>query len=232
LSYQMPLALKLGKHVDFSSFYAGSNEELLHHLQSLDIDAGFQSLFLWGSAGSGKTHLLQSCCQAMAKSSGSPIYLDASELKKLSPELFEGLEQLPLICIDDVHVLAGDVLWEEALFHLYNRCQQNGNVLVWSASQNPGLLGFDLADLSSRLTGGSQRFHLVSLNDDQKLLALQRQANHRGLSLADNVSRYLLTHFSRNMRDLCQLLDKLDHASLAAQRAITIPFLKQWLAES
>ena len=231
MTAQLPLALKLGKHADFNNFYAGSNQELVFRLREMAGQEGFQSLFIWGVPGSGKSHLLQAVCQLASNTKQSPIYLDATELKKLSPELFDGLEQLPVICVDDVDLLAGDREWEEALFHLYNRCQQQGHVLVWSASQNPGLLKFVLPDLASRLTGGSLRYHLVGLNDEQKVEALRMQAMHRGLSLADNVARYLLTHFSRDMADLCNMLDELDHATLAAQRGLTIPFLKQWLAE-
>lgn len=231
MAYQLPLDLRLGKHAEFGSFHPAANVELCHRLSHLNVDDGFQSLFIWGVGGSGKTHLLQATCQHMAQFVESPIYLDAQELKQLSPAMFEGLEQLPLICVDDVHLLAGDAQWEEALFHLYNRCQQSGRILIWSAAQNPGLIDFTLADLASRLTGGSLRFHLAALDDDQRLQALQLQAQHRGLDLAENVARYLLTHFSRDMRHLCELLDQLDRASLAAQRAITIPFLKQWLQD-
>lgn len=232
MSAQLPLALKLGKHADFDSFFSGANQELVFRLRELAENNGFQSLFIWGMPGSGKSHLLQAVCQLASSFKQSPIYLDATELKKLSPDLFEGLEQLPVICVDDVDVLAGDSEWEEALFHLYNRCQQQGHVIIWSASQNPGLLQFELADLASRLTGGSQRYHLSLLSDEEKSEALQLQARHRGLTLADNVARYLLTHFSRDMVDLCKMLDQLDEATLAAQRGLTIPFLKQWLAET
>jgi DnaA family protein len=232
VSSQLPLALKLGKHVDFASFYQGENAQLVAHLRALSGSEQFQSVFIWGLKGCGKTHLLQSLCQLAAQTKQSPIYLDCKELVKLSPALFEGLEQLPILCIDDVDLLLGHREWEEAMFHLYNRCQQLGHSIVWSASQNPGLLNFEIADLGSRLTGGSQRYHVRSLTDAEKLTALQKQAQHRGFELADNVARYLLTHFSRDMRNLCAMLDELDEATLAAQRKLTIPFLKQWLLET
>ena len=61
--------------------------------------------------------------------------------------------------------------------------------------------------------------------------ALRREADRRGIFLSDEVMDYLLTRFARDLKHLMALLDRLDEFSLAEQRAITVPLLKQMLAE-
>ncbi|HKJ77017.1 MAG TPA: DnaA/Hda family protein, partial [Gammaproteobacteria bacterium] len=85
-----------------------------------------------------------------------------------------------------------------------------------------------LPDLVSRL-GWGLIFHVRPLSDEQMIDALQLRARQRGLDLPADVARYLLRHYRRDMTSLASLLERLDHASLVAQRRLTIPFVKQWL---
>ena len=86
-----------------------------------------------------------------------------------------------------------------------------------------------MPDLASRLDWG-RVVGLLPLDDADKLRALQLRAQLRGLSLSDDVGRYLLQHLARDMRSLCHALERLDRASLVAQRRLTLPFIKQVLA--
>ena len=85
-----------------------------------------------------------------------------------------------------------------------------------------------LEDLRSRFSWVVV-YQVQSLNDDDKIAVLQMRAKRRGLSLNKDVAQYLLVHLPRNMKDLIAVLEKLDVASLAAQRSLTIPFVKQVL---
>ena len=69
------------------------------------------------------------------------------------------------------------------------------------------------------------------LSEAESRAAMRRAADRRGLFLSDEVMDYLLTHFERDMKHLMALLDRLDTFSLATKRAITVPLLKQMLAE-
>ncbi|HTJ06415.1 MAG TPA: DnaA regulatory inactivator Hda, partial [Caldimonas sp.] len=60
---------------------------------------------------------------------------------------------------------------------------------------------------------------------------LRREADRRGTFLSDDVMDYLLTRFARDLKHLMAQLDRLDTFSLATKRAITVPLLKQMLAE-
>ncbi|HWP94854.1 MAG TPA: DnaA/Hda family protein, partial [Gammaproteobacteria bacterium] len=102
-----------------------------------------------------------------------------------------------------------------------------GRLLV-TAHVAPAALRLGLADLRTRL-GWGLVFHLRPLDDEGKLAALRLRAERRGFELPEETARYLLSRFQRDMRTLCGLLEALDTASLAAQRRLTIPFVKSVL---
>jgi DnaA family protein len=60
---------------------------------------------------------------------------------------------------------------------------------------------------------------------------LRRRAEARGLQLDDGVLDYLFRRVGRDLGNLTALLDRLDRASLAAQRRLTVPFLRQILEQ-
>jgi DnaA family protein len=67
------------------------------------------------------------------------------------------------------------------------------------------------------------------LDDDDKIAALRHKAKRLGIHITPQAAHYMLTRYDRNLASLWLMLDKLDWASLAAQRKLTIPFLKQVL---
>jgi DnaA family protein len=82
-----------------------------------------------------------------------------------------------------------------------------------------------LADLRSRLTWGIV-YQLAQPNDADKALILQFRATRRGLTLSPGVASYIVNRAPRAMPRLLEVLDRLDKASLAQQRALSIPFVK------
>ncbi len=216
------LLLTKPQHTDAAS----SAVDGLSHAHMLDIKERF--IYLFGQAGCGKTHLLQACCQAVLAEQ-TAVYLPMRTLIHWSCEVLEDLEEQALICLDDIDAVAGLPAWEEALFHLYNRVRANDHtVLIMSSQSTPVLTNIKLADLCSRLYWGWV-LELHELNDDQKIRVLQAQAEKRGFTLTDAVGHYLINHYARNMPGLQHILDRLDKASLIAQRKITIPFVKETL---
>jgi DnaA family protein len=224
---QIPLRFAWQDGFSFKNFFAGENTLAVHHLQQItsgeSVDEQF--LFLWGFANVGKSHLLQAACQQAADSELSVAYLPLTDIGELHPEMFTGLEQLSLVCIDDVQVLAGNKEIEEALFHLYNRTRDVGNKMIVAGNIAPNALPIKLTDLQSRLSWGPV-FHLQELNDQNKIAALQLRAKTRGFELTEDVGLFLIRRSARDMPSLFALLDKLDEASLAQHRKLTIPFVR------
>lgn len=224
MNQQLALAIQLNDEATLDDFHWGDNLLLQQHI--LD-QTNKQLLYIWGLTGSGKSHLLQACCQAFQPSDA--IYLPLRTLKEFGPEVLDGLERHSLICIDDIDAIAGHSDWEEALFHLYNRIRDQGSQkLIVSANTLPSNTQIKLADLKSRLSWGLV-IQLTELHDAHKIDTLQRHAQKRGFELPTSVAQFLINRCARNMHDLHQLLNRLDESSLVAQRKITIPFVKQTL---
>src|SRR5690606_3955564 len=116
---QLSLSVSLSDDATFENFYApptSHNRQVVAALRD-QLDDGVDStfLFLWGSAGSGCSHLLQASCHR-AQAQGLTIqYLPLQELVNSAPaDLLAGLEALDFIALDDLHAVAGDPAWELA----------------------------------------------------------------------------------------------------------------------
>ncbi|MFQ5643222.1 MAG: DnaA regulatory inactivator Hda [Thiogranum sp.] len=228
MNRQLPLGLQLQASARFSNFLAGPNQEPVDQLKQTAAGTGDPFFLLWGAPGSGKSHLLQAACHLAADRGRTVAYVSLAEPDGLPPELLEDWEGYQLVCIDDVHCVAGNRRWEEALFNLYNRIRERYGSLIVSSVSMPAGHTFRLPDLASRL-GWGLVYQLHPLDDEQRLAALQQRASLRGCEMPDETGRYLLRRLPRDMPALFELLDRLDEASLAAQRKLTVPFVKSVL---
>jgi len=219
---QIPLRIGLRDGATFANFFPGDNAMACHALQH----AGEPFVYLWGPEGSGKSHLLQAACHAVTEVGGTAIYLALGEEQGMSPQMLEGMEQMSLVCLDNMEAVAGDEEWEQSLFHLYNRLRDSGSRLIAAGNASPTVLGIKLPDLLSRL-GWGPVFQLQPLSDDGKSQALQQRAANRGMQMPPEVATYLMNRAPRDMHALFALLDRLDEVSLAAQRKLTIPFVRE-----
>jgi len=227
---QLPLGIRLRDDATFANFYPGANAAALGYVERVCSPAAGWSdelIYLWGGTGVGRSHLLQAACLRVEQRGELAVYLPLAEVAEYGPALLDDLEQSELVCLDDLDAIAGDPVWEEALFHLFNRLRDSGRRLLL-ADASPREIAVQLPDLKSRLSL-SLVFQLQELSDEDKLRALQLRASRRGLNLPDDVGRFILTRGARSMSALFELLDRLDQASLQAQRKLTIPFLKETL---
>lgn len=222
---QLALNLRLRDASSFENFHAGPNRELVERLVQALAVPGAGRVYLWGEAGSGKTHLLEAACRAAQAYERLAAYVPLREHATLTPAFLEDLEQAALVCIDDIDAVAGAGEWERALFALYERLRARGGLLVVAGRVAPAALGLALPDLTSRLAAGHV-YALQALNDTDRGAALRARARSRGLEMSDEVSAYLLARYPRDLRSLFALLDRLDAAALAAQRRLTVPFVR------
>lgn len=225
---QLTLGVSLKDDATFDNFYVGLNEEIISGIKKMARGQGEHMIYLCAARGQGRSHLLQAACYAAHQHQLSSVYIPFENGQSLSPALLNGLESLSLVCMDDVQYIAGCLEWEEAIFHLYNRMAEAGGRMMMAANALPKSLPFVLPDLVSRLTWGVI-YQLHSLSDVEKIIVLKMRAQRRGIDLSEEVGRYILTHCPRHMGTLFAALDVLDKASLAAQRRLTIPFVKDVL---
>ena len=225
---QMPLPLRLDKHALFSTFVAGANAAAVAHVAAVAARKRGDIVWLWGGAGSGKTHLLQAACRDAHEKSASSMYLPLREWQNVHTDQLLGAEHLGLVAIDDVDAVAGKPEWEARLFSLFNEFHGRGGLLL-AARGAPTATPFRLGDLASRAAGAIV-YRLRDLDEEQQLTALVGHASRRGLELDAATARFLQSRVQRGMTELCEWLDRLDRASLAAQRRLTIPFVREILA--
>jgi len=228
---QLSLGMRLRDDATFANYYPGANAGTLCYLEHAceAEDQWLDSvLYIWGRPGVGRSHLLQAACLRVEERGGRALYMPLAELSGYEPSLLDNVESCDLLCLDDIQAIAGHAEWEEALFHAFNRLRDSGKQLLISADAAPRELALQLPDLQSRLSLALV-FQLHELSDDDKLRALQLRASRRGLRLPDDVGRFLLARSVRSMSVLFDTLERLDRASLEAQRKLTIPFLKEAL---
>ena len=221
---QLPLSFQAPENATLDNFVTGDNKQLLYSL----ADEQENLVFLWGEAGSGKSHLLQAICTSCSNQGKNSLYLPLQATEDWTPELFDGLEAMDMVCLDNIDNIIGQRNWEEAFFHFFNRLREAGGRLIVAARSNAHNLGIDLPDLRTRL-GWGVTYQVRPLCDDDKMTALRVRANERGFDMSNEVARYLMKYASRDMRELIELLNRLDYASLAEQRKLTIPFIKRFL---
>jgi DnaA family protein len=227
-SKQRTLSVGLRDEATFANYFPHQNAELITELKRTASGAGEHVIYFHGTGGLGRTHLSQACCHHADQFKLPAIYLPFANLLAYTPDVLQGLEGLALVCVDDLHMIAGQRVWEEAFLYFYNRLMAAGGRLIITAKTAPKLLGIQLADVASRLTL-SVVYQLQALSDEEKLATLIKRAELRGLILSEEVASFILTHCPRHMSTLFAALDALDKESLSSKRRPTIPFVKEVL---
>jgi len=225
---QLPLALPVGPDQRFDTF-VGHDWTVQSVLASA---AGTQdsamALFIEGAEGSGKTHLLLAACQAAEAAGRRVRYLPLAAFAGALGDVVDSAVGTDVIALDGLEHVAASRADTEALFHLHNRQHDAGGTVLYASRLSPSAEAWALPDLRSRL-GQCLRLPLDVLGDAGRREALRRRAARRGLELDDAVLDWLFRRVDRDLRSLSALLDQLDRAALAAQRRLTVPFVRQVL---
>ncbi|OOF67333.1 DnaA inactivator Hda [Rodentibacter caecimuris] len=229
LNQQLSLPIHQIDDERLDNFYGDNNLLLLDSLRRNINNLQQQFFYIWGEHGSGKSHLLRALNNEYLIKQRSAIYVPLNKSRYFSPAVLENLEYQELVCLDDLQSVIRDQEWELAIFDLFNRIRTNEKALLLiSANRSPNSLQPQLPDLASRLHWG-ETYQLLPLNDEQKLIVLHQNATQRGIELPEETAHFLLKRLDRNIENLLKTLDKLDRASLQAQRNLTIPFVKEIL---
>lgn len=227
MSVQLTLDIGLPLTPSLDDFEVGANGDLLTHLRLWLGPLGAPTLnrsplpiYFWGESGAGKTHLLNSL-KAQLQQQGERVgWLDP---QGQSQTVFD-----PTWCavlLDDVNAL--DAAQQQRAFQWFIDAQSGHRAVIAAGSVPPADLSLR-DDLRSRL-GWGHVFAVKPPDDAVRRSVLQSNAHARGLKLSDEVTDYLLTHFSRDLGSLVGLLDELDRYAMQSKRAITIPMIKDMM---
>jgi DnaA family protein len=241
---QLLLDLNAKHAPDFETFVVGRNAEASHLLRKIgratalcgensddsgdgrsgNLVAGPPSaddrfVYLWGEAGSGKSHLLHALARAGSTEKSRYIGADAPS------EAFDYDPTVLLYLIDDCEQLPPSTQIDA--FNLFNQIREQGGFLVSAGNTAPAQLQVR-EDLRTRL-GWGLIYQIHSLSDEEKIEALTQAAAARGMILSPGLLPYLITHFRRDMQSLSAMLNALDLYSLETQRPATLPLLRSLL---
>jgi DnaA family protein len=226
-SPQIPLQLEPRRPDRFDDFIAGPNENTLAAVRQLLNEPG-GSLFLSGPDGSGKSHLLNALCHEARANGLAAFYIAPKRLPEEAAASLEGLQVLDLVCVDDLDSVAGNPVWEKALFACFNEVRAAHGRLIVSSKQPLASIGFYLPDLASRMAWGVRQ-NLRLPDDGGKLEILQQRAVALRIDLPNDVQNYLLKYSKRDMSSLLLALERLKDAAFAGKRKITVPLAREVL---
>lgn len=219
---QIALDIGLATGPTLASYFAGSNEPVLRHLQ---LWAGSPTrspvpTYLWGEAASGKTHLLKAVEHSLREQGASAGWLDGAinEPPEFNPAW-------SVVLLDDVHLYTA--VQQHAAFNWFVNAQTHQRGVLAAGLLPPADLKLR-EDLRTRL-GWGQVFQLQVLGEPERRAVLRQEADARGVFLGDEVMDFMLTRFSRDLGSLVALLAQLDGYALQTKRAITIPLIKSML---
>jgi len=226
---QLALRITWRRESSFDRFVSGANAEAVEAVRGMARSGGMTCLYLWGEPGTGKSHLLHAACGAAAAAGRRVIYVPLGDHARGAPDPVAGLDAFQLVCLDDAHLIAARPDWEERVFKLYQRLRAQGGGLLVAAPCSPASLGLALPDLSSRFAA-ELVLRLQPLDDGERKEVLRENARQRGLELRPEVADFILSRHRRDLHALVSLIERLDEAALAAQRALTLPFVRGVMA--
>jgi DnaA-homolog protein len=210
---QLSLDVHLVQPPSFDNFVAGPNAELLALLSGIVAgDRPSKCLFIWGEPGSGKSHLLEALRESLGAEWAEP-----------APDNPAWHADTKIALLDDAQNLNSEaqIAW---FGNFIRQADAPGAMIIACADQAPLHLNLR-ADLRTRL-GSGLIFQLKRLNDDQKAQALRQHAASRQITLPEELLRYLLRHYPRDIRLLMQILDSLDRFAFEQKRAPSLPLLR------
>lgn len=226
-SPQLPLALRFPPDQRFET-WVGTDPVAVAQLDALAEGAAHGGVLIAGAPGTGKTHLLLATCAEAGRHGRAVAYLPLATAKGRLHDALDALHERDLVALDDVDAVAGGRDDEIALFDFHNRMHDAGKAVAYAAGGWPDALPLALPDLRSRLQQCT-RIALHPLDDAGRRELLLLRARRRGLQVDDAAIDWLLRRVDRDLAALTVLFDRLDRAALAAQRRLTVPFLRQAL---
>ncbi len=207
--------LRLNELYTFDNFIIGpSNRVAAASARAVANDPGraYNPLFLHGSVGLGKTHLLHAVCHAFLSGRGGQriCFLSCEEftnefvqaLQRHDLETFrQRFRNVDLLVIDDIHFLVGKERIQDEFFHTFNRLYQTHHQIVLSSDAPPT----EIPTLQDRLVSRF-KWGLVANIDkpemETRMAIVQRKTNLLGMAVPNDVVEFIAANFRNNIREL------------------------------
>ena len=211
----------VSQRFSFDSFIScHGNETALRLARRIADPAEPENLiYLHGSSGSGRTHLLRSIA-------GADIpYLSLKDSR--DPDVFVStFSGAAGLVVDDLHLMPEDSALRGVLWQLFNEFQSSGRVVAMAGLHPPRELAYLDEHLISRLLWGLVA-RLDTSDDNSRCMILKKIAKDRQLRVSDDVIRYILATTSREAGDLISAFNRLYAFSMSSKRRITLQLARE-----
>lgn len=228
----------------FENFVVGSSNELARaacFAVAQNLGRIYNPLFIYGGVGLGKTHLIQSIGNEMAKSNHSfrvkyitserftNELIDSIKTGKIS-EFKEYYQKIDLLIIDDIQFISGKEKTQEEFFHIFNHLYQLNKQIVLSSDRAPKAIQILEERLRSRFEGGM--IADVSKPDfETRVAILRKKANDEKVDIDDAVLEFIATNIKNNIRELEGALNRVAVSSQLTKQPITLDYVSRMLSE-
>ncbi len=199
----------------FDEFVVGACNRFAHAAATAVANRpseSFNPLFLHGSVGLGKTHLIQAIAHQLLRDHPRAriLYLSCEDfvnhfiaaLRQNRIDAFrDRYRNCDLLVVDDIHLLANKQQMQQEFFHTFNALYTARKQIVLSSDAPPQ----DIPSLQERLVS---RFkwglvaEVLRPDFETRVAILQRKADHLGLALPESLARYVAEHVRDNVREL------------------------------
>ncbi len=212
----------LNPRYTFENFVVGGFNELAHAAATaVSREPGqlYNPLFLYGSVGLGKTHLLQAIGNEVSKnfSEKETRYIPAERLtSEIITSIRNGtIEKIKkdyhaadVLIIDDVQFLAGKEKTQEEFFHIFNSLYQKNKQIILSSDRPPKSIPALAQRLRSRFEGGM--IADISLPDlETRIAILKTKAQEKDLDITQEICEFLANNIQTNIRELEGALNRI-----------------------
>lgn len=219
--HQLTLDVRPQVPATLDNFVCGDNVALLAAVRRQLSAQDGSWLYIWGSAGCGRSHLLHAVVTECRAAGRDAVYLNTENSHEL--QMRDDL----LVALDDVDQLDAEA--QALLFRALIQARDAGGTLVLAGNAPPQHLALR-EDVRTRI-GQALIFEIQPLDDDAKGALLLQHAVARGIALDADIVEYLLRHGRRDVHWLMSVLDDLDEASLTQSRPVTLPLLREILRD-
>jgi len=219
--FQIDPKTNLNKKYKFSNFVVGQNNEIAFAAAEAVVKnpgEKYNPLFVYGSVGLGKTHLLQAIGnEVLDKNKNLNVkYLTCDKfiselvnhIKNQQIEEFKlKFKDLDILIIDDVHFLSQKDRAQIELFHIFNFLYDRGKQIVFSSDRPPILINDIEERLRSRFEGGLV-VDITPPEYETRLAILKMKLSEKGEYLPDDVLFLIAEKVQKNVRELEGVLNK------------------------
>ncbi|MEI6190905.1 MAG: chromosomal replication initiator protein DnaA [bacterium] len=228
----------LNSKYTFETFVVGPFNELAFAATQAIIKrtAIYNPLFVYGSTGHGKTHLIQAVGNHIKTNSPSKkIYYLTSEKFTLdlmnaisagtANQFKEKYRKYDLLIVDDIQFFAGKQKTEEEFFHLFNSFYDNNKQIIFSSDKHPNFITGLEDRLKSRLNSG-MIVEIPSPDLESRIQIFKIKSSQLNFVISDEIIEYLASSVEGNVRELEGILNSIICQSKLKGRDLTITEIK------